>query len=547
MKKIQKINLQTTDEILQNPRFRQVFRPDWDMSDDSRYEGLPSFFSLYPQFLNFFNLIQNHSRASNRVADWAENALLFYMSSSMTDAFLGPEILIRGKKHVRVDNVCWECCSGYVPSKNLLDESYKDSTRSVEVNPIFITINSKRMFVGYFIPTKKSLFLADLTHFPDSPASVTVIRLILNYFIKRKLITILYRNPKKKRTEVKVVERIVPSLGADPEFEGMINGRVVRGTNMPRFQSIDRSNLTNPRTKVGLDGAADPIELRPDPATTVEGAIKNMTDLFKSVTDMELTVAGNTYSIGGHIHIGGVKFDRMQDDPFVKLLDRLIGKPTFKMNGRARNGHYARLSETERKPYGFEYRSLPAAVFYCPEMLRLVYKIAQESANMWFNGDAISYGKNLKEDLQTIGKLTDEEVQSYFGLIAAYEPVEKNTVAAWVDGYKPKAPKKYPVTIVFSEKDVWSSSVVESLRNALSGLTSFINNKKIRFYGLSQGRGNVVAGLNPIPGYSTVGRMSGDEYAMQEINIGLPRDLRAKDSISDDVLNAIVEQVKQMA
>jgi hypothetical protein len=130
-------------------------------------------------------------------------------------------------------------------------------------------------------------------------------------------------------------------LGADPEFllfDG--NGNVVRANNVMHKEGV-----------IGCDGAM--AEVRPKPATTPEGLVKNITDAFsnKSLTagiKQYDWVAGcyfkdkhRDFPMGGHIHVGNpAKVARMllaRRETFFnvlnKIMDELVSIPCIRLDG----------------------------------------------------------------------------------------------------------------------------------------------------------------------------------------------------------------------
>jgi hypothetical protein len=489
--------------------FQRIFSSDHP-------EGVPFLFRTFPKYVKFFRKIINHQTLSGGVSGLVPNSIYFFCESMLAGATLGEEHFLSTARRDLRQEVCWDFRG--VGPEYIGKDTFR-GTRTV-FEPIYVmSCMSQKRFVGYFIPEKKTLFLCDLTHHSNNTCTELVSR-ILDYFIKKKAIERVHKASDTRTPRMPIVR---PSLGTDPEFEGIDEGEIVNGPEMPFFRNRRGTmNLTSPSCKIGLDGASSPIELRPDPAPTPEQAIENLRSLFKEASVMEMTVAGNHFSLGGHIHLGGIRFNHSEDMPFIKLLDHLIGRPTYKMNGRARCDGYKELTQVEPKSYGFEYRSLPAAVFYDPELARLIYKAAQEAGSAWYSYKAIKIEDNLDIDLKNIAKFTDAEIAKYHELIDNYRAVETNVIAAWVDGVSPSVIPEKPITIEFLDC-TYHTQFKSLLSTALNGIMS-TNIRRIHFYGLAATRGTVFAGL-AVPGFINIDHDSCGVYG-RVLKIGLPYNLR---------------------
>jgi uncharacterized protein (DUF2141 family) len=199
------------------------------------------------------------------------------------------------------------------------------------------------------------------------------------------------------------------TLGTDPEFEVIRNKNVIqppsyyRGTNNP----------------IGLDGAGMQIELRPAPSSDPHEVIENMKRLFRELKD-PVTVLGNRYPLGGHIHIGVGAAYRPSND-LLFLLDYFLGKPTIELSGRARD-HYKRLSAYEHKNWGFEYRTPPAAIFFTPRFCELALKICQNVTSCYISERTmkVSQPYPLKEDYQNYCDFTELDYHDWMKELTDY-------------------------------------------------------------------------------------------------------------------------------
>jgi len=329
---------------------------------------------------------------------------------------------------------------------------------------IKILLNNK--VIGYYFPERNLLFATDWVH---DDACLSVIEMIID------------KLPFKTLTEFpKKIFTI--TIGADPEFEVVRQDEVVRASDVISGGIHDR---------VGVDGAGDQVELRPEPAETVQEAVKNFRKLLmefaKRYTQMgiSLTCQGDRYPLGGHIHIG-VPFDYT----FIKVLDNWIGKKVINLSGYAR-GSYKILSAYEEKNWGFEYRTPPAAIFHNPKVLSSVYKIVKALAEHYYNADGVEISPT-SDEIRRLGLEKEYEILDDF--IRNYDKIPKNVLKAWRIARR----IKFEVDIVF--RDDWDNEVKEYYKNRLSAVVNerinkaVLSRRKIRriiLFGFKQERGLV--------------------------------------------------------
>lgn len=157
------------------------------------------------------------------------------------------------------------------------------------------------------------------------------------------------------------------TLGADPEFELIRGGRIVSA------RHIIGSERTFPWGRIGLDGAGDQIELRPDPGSPEE-LVANVGRLLLSVPH----IAGGypstmceVWPTGGHIHIGFYHVGELSEyfESIVKAVDAALGDLFYSLNSKTRtkNG-YGKKGDWRRQEWGIEYRTPPASVWSHPEV-----------------------------------------------------------------------------------------------------------------------------------------------------------------------------------
>lgn len=115
--------------------------------------------------------------------------------------------------------------------------------------------------------------------------------------------------------------KAIVTLGADPEFEVIVRGRVVSASD------ILGENIELPEGEIGVDGAGWPLELRPEPSINARGLVRNVARLLvavpKALGGIPSTV-GEAYAIGGHIHVG-LGNAPVDERALVRTLDEAIG------------------------------------------------------------------------------------------------------------------------------------------------------------------------------------------------------------------------------
>lgn len=211
-------------------------------------------------------------------------------------------------------------------------------------------------------------------------------------------------------------------LGGDPEFEVVHRGY---GEIFPakRVWYFNKGSV-DPHAKVGTDGETAIAELRPGPCETPEEYVQEfisiLRDIKENAPEVELSVEGNTYPLGGHIHVGARdalvrKVLKENAGAFIKALADFVGRPLLPTSGNAR-GFHAALYSWEYQPHGWEYRS-PASAFYADlEMVRIVYKLVKNLVETILREGEISYevleDERVRED-EYLRFLTPEETE-YF-------------------------------------------------------------------------------------------------------------------------------------
>ena len=195
------------------------------------------------------------------------------------------------------------------------------------------------------------MIASDWTH---SISNLSAIKAIVDNLIEHGILSPARRKPMKK---------LSIKLGCDPELEQLAspNGYTVVSPTVNHSTS----------TEIGVDGAGSQIELRPGAYTTPESIVTKIKTLIEQLPPVG--IVGDRFPLGGHIHVGGIKYSREA----IKLLDDFIGKLSAKTSGDAR-GSYKHLGAYETKPYGFEYRSPSSTWLHNPEIARITFKLTKQ-------------------------------------------------------------------------------------------------------------------------------------------------------------------------
>jgi hypothetical protein len=331
----------------------------------------------------------------------------------------------------------------------------------------------------------------------------------------------------------------VITLGGDPEFEVIAGGEIVPARDISIFEDGD---LDGP---IGTDGASHTAELRPDAAYSPEEYVENFFSLVERVKKegVLLSVQGDTYALGGHIHVGSPNEDIVQIledevERFVQVLDDFVGRVLLPTSGSARGG-YARLGEYELKDYGWEYRTPPASFYADPEMIRITYKLTKGLVETLLREGEISYetlsdGRAKEEEYLRF--LTREEVEHFLSF-----------PERWARGEViPLVPMGDIPPVLFTFRDEWDEDNVEGFKEALNDLP-VERPIKLVLYGLAQRRGDVFA----LPTAPDEWRLKEDfpkapfvRGALPEVWIGIPYRFRRVEEIPETLLEEFVSWVE---
>lgn len=488
----------------------------------------------------YFDHIVNHCDGINP----QQNS--FYVFSEFNHSFFPRGLRIIGHKYFTV--------APSVPS--VFYEGRRTPTVTDDpdgLGVIKIVVNG--MPAGYYVPSLNSLWTTDWTHAFES---ITALQELFPQLVEELNMPQLRgdagfeeyigatKNSKWKTHRV--------TVGCDPEFE-MITPD---GSEVVRAESFIDGEIEG----LGVDGAGSQVELRPRYDIKPHNVIKNMRQLFEKFNQEHqgyvLGIEGNHHPLGGHIHIGieGGRFDPPKG--MLSMLDDFLGRRMEHMNGSAR-GSYATLSAYESKPWGFEYRSIPAAPFLKPDICRITLKIAKNVCERFLNSGAIIYNNPPgMADYMRIGGISQKEWRRFVDFLQGYDEEQKVASAFWT---KVTAPKHPMVNFVFS--DDWNLSIKEDLNNALKNVLKQVvakdkaikkKNRRITVivYGLRSERGSV--NTIPLPGYDLLVKADdGSDSHLKSgfrngtLSIGLSSDIRTQVTdyvnVRDDLIKAIKGEI----
>lgn len=161
-------------------------------------------------------------------------------------------------------------------------------------------------------------------------------------------------------------------FGADPEFELLDNGWVSNGS------GIIRSNRYG---RIGLDSAGDQLEVRPDPCADPKELYRRIKALAieaETTYNHRVSLAGHSYPIGCHIHVGPSQQKSVIDEDdvpqLVNQIDNALGD-LIELSGRARHSYKERCAYECKEHGGFEYRSLPSCVLVTEKLFVAVMNV----------------------------------------------------------------------------------------------------------------------------------------------------------------------------
>jgi len=287
------------------------------------------------------------------------------------------------------------------------------------------------------------------------------------------------------------------TIGADPELEISESYHLYNPIPQTKYNDSDDEDIT-PYGRISCDGSTFQLELRPNPSYSISELVNNIKELIQ-VIKTPVSVIGDRYPLGFHIHFGISIKNEDDIETIVKALDDFLGRRFIELSGKAR-GSYKKLGTYRLQPWGFEYRTLPSAIMLEPYILRIVLKLAYLLVKQLLNKSYLEYKVDLKGlplDNEYLKFLKPKElaymlyfIQNYNKLKKLNPTINKNWVEA-TNGIL--ATQKFDFHIIFN--DDWLRPEIKTyILNFFKKLSYRLNNDvKIIFYGLKQERGKVVS------------------------------------------------------
>ncbi len=381
--------------------------------------------------------------------------------------------------------------------------------------------------VGEFCPGKKLLLATDWTHDDTKTDFITE---MLTTMSKMGLIT-----PRG----VKAVKPTI-TLGADPEVE-YVDQDTHQVIHVGDSGIQDRLPMGGPGSegRIGLDGSKQQRELRPKPASTPEGLVANIGKLIEAALDEQWSLKGNTYPLGGHIHVGGITESR----GFVILLDHYLA-PLSVLNATARtNSPYGKPGDVRKQDWGIEYRTPPAGWLASKKLATITFKIVKLAAEKHYSGDDIEITDTIHDDLESLG-LSTEEVNDFFSEIATFKTqgLPEDLKTAW--GYKVNP------TFTLEFRDNWNAEVkvfVDKMAKELAVKENITG--RVVLYGLDASRGNVfslvMAHMNGIDMPENYGFMPPLKTGAGVNHVGIPAAIRGNVNEAKRMSDVVLEVIKR--
>jgi hypothetical protein len=282
--------------------------------------------------------------------------------------------------------------------------------------------------IASIYPEYKSVITCDFTHNSN-------FKWFAPFF--NKIISILNLTPNNEESKIRI------SLGVDPEFEVLVGNNVI---NAPmEFKGKDRL-----RGKIGTDGSGNQVELRTTPHFHEDHVVKEVKESFTRLRKGMMGSKGDKYPLGAHIHFGatinGIQTVIDSSSDFSIILDSFLGRYLVDLSGKARIlSEYAAMGTNalRKQPHGFEYRSLPSAIFTDPKIARIVLKIARNLAQNYFSGKAMTINrlKADEEDFKNYCQLTPVEHKYFIGYSNIFKKRSGDILKYWVNKKKTKTPE----------------------------------------------------------------------------------------------------------
>jgi len=387
--------------------------------------------------------------------------------------------------------------------------------------------DSYNRVIAEFCPSRKILLTTDWTH---DESKIEFVEYVLGEMAKMGLVGV---RPNK------IVKPII-TLGADPELE-YIDPDTKQVLHCGEAGIQDRVLMSNGsgQGRIGKDGSQAQREIRPEPATTPEGLIDNIDKLIKEAMDEQWSMKGDRWSLGGHIHVGGIQESR----GYINLLDHYLA-PLAALNSAARaSSSYGKPGDYRRQEYGIEYRAPPVGWLASKKLAYLTLKIVKLAAEKHYLGEDIELTDDLNRDLTSLG-LSMEEVVDFFAEINTFKEkgLPDDMKVAWGHKILPK--------FVVEFRDSWSSDVKDYIKKFINDVAKEEElGGRVVLYGLSSDRGNcfsvTMAHMQGIDMPDNYGFMPPLKSGAGINHVGMPASIRSSLSEAKKMKEIVIEVIKR--
>jgi hypothetical protein len=380
--------------------------------------------------------------------------------------------------------------------------------------------------VAEFCPAKKILLTTDWCH---DESKLEFVETFLTMISSMGLIA-----PRNQT----IVKPLI-TLGADPELE-FVDQDTNQVLHCSEAGIQDRELMPGSSTgRIGRDGSGAQREIRPEPSTTAEGLVENISKLIEVAKDERWSLRGDKFSLGGHIHIGGITESR----GFIQLLDHYLA-PLSVLNATARtNSSYGKAGDYRKQSYGLEYRVPPAGWLASKKLARVTLQIVKLAAEKHYFGEDIELTDDLNHDFAVLG-LTMEETVDFFTEIDSFRTkgLPDNLQKAW--GFK-EVPK-----FILEFRDQWNEETKKYINDLVLAMAKEDElGGRVVLYGLDANRGNVfslvMSHMNGIDMPETYGFMPPLKSGAGVNHVGIPAAIRGNLGEAKKMNEIVLEVIKR--
>ncbi|HDL15980.1 MAG TPA: hypothetical protein ENH28_07510 [Euryarchaeota archaeon] len=280
------------------------------------------------------------------------------------------------------------------------------------------------------------------------------------------------------------------TLGCDPELEIISSDGNVRSAD---------GVLGRHEGEIGTDGSGGQVELRPSPCEKPTELVKGIRNLLQEA-DLKigtncLSLKGERYSLGGHIHVGGIKSNQNQ---IVYMLDDFLGNVFNGVRYTRRDSEgYGHIHEFRDKEHGIEYRTPSSMWLISPRFAKITLKIVKNLVEKLLKDGKVEYNNPPQEkDYVGVAGITSLEYKyfrsMFLGLSSGKVELPDDLVATWKIRKGKERFGKHDISITIREE--WDTEIKTPLIKELSKI-KVENDVSIILSGLREDRGEKVIGI----------------------------------------------------